>query len=200
MAQATGFKPARLPELVVQVGDQLRQNFALEVGVVTEAVEVTAEAPMLQAANASLGAVVDTQKILDLPMVSRDVRSLARLAPGVSGWGLTAIGGAARAGLFGFYVDGVPADSARANIPVGRPSVEAVAEFKVETNNLTAEYGRLSGGALNIVTRGGSNELHGSLYTTLAEFLCAPRRFWSLWWGERPRLRAGILAGLPAAG
>lgn len=160
--KATGFKPARLPGLLVQVGDQLRQNFVLEVGAVTETVEVTAEAPLLQAVNASLGVVVDTRRILDMPMLSRDVRNLARLAPGVSGGGR--IGGAARAGVYGFYVDGVPADSARANIAVGRPSVEAVAEFKVETNNLSAEYGRLTGGALNIVTRGGSNQFHGSLY------------------------------------
>ncbi len=159
---ATGFKPARLPELLVQVGDQLRQSFTLELGAVTETIEVRAEAPLLQAVNASLGVVVDTRKILDMPMLSRDVRNLMRLAPGVSAGGR--VGGAARAGVYGFYVDGVPADSARANIPVGRPSVEAVAEFKVETNNLSAEYGRLTGGALNIVTRGGSNELHGSLY------------------------------------
>ena len=160
--KAAGFKPARLPSLLLQVGDQLRQNFTLEVGAVTESIEVRAEAPLLQAVNASLGAVVDTRKILDMPMLTRDVRNLARLAPGVSPGGR--IGGAARAGVYGFYVDGVPADSARANIPVGRPSVEAVAELKVETNNLSAEYGRLTGGALNIVTRGGTNQIHGSLY------------------------------------
>jgi hypothetical protein len=161
--QASGFKPVRLNEIVVQVGDQLRQDFSLEVGQVAQSLEVTATAPLLQTTNASLGAVVDTRKILDMPMISRDVRNLARLAPGVSGWGMDYIGGGI-AGGWGFYVDGVAADSARAKWPVGRPSVEAVAEFKVETNNLSAEYGRITGGAINIVTRGGGNDFHGSLY------------------------------------
>ncbi|MBL8228364.1 MAG: carboxypeptidase regulatory-like domain-containing protein [Bryobacterales bacterium] len=165
--EAPGFKRATRAGIVIQVGEKLGVDFRLEVGAVTETMNVTAESPLLTTTNANIGQVVDQKKIMELPLPGRDTIRLVQLAPGVGGinsnLGDLRFGGG-RIRQAEFYVDGSPTSAAGDARATALPSIDAIQEFRVETNNLSAEYGRLSGGAINIQTRAGTNELHGSLY------------------------------------
>jgi len=165
--EAQGFKAFERGGINVAVADKLGIDVRLEVGNVSEKIEVTAETPLLTTTNASLGQVIDNRKILELPLPGRDPARLVQLAPGVGGrdsnLGDLRLGGG-RTRLVEFYVDGSPTSSVADARSTALPAIDAIEEFKVETNNLSAEYGRLSGGAINIQTRAGTNQFHGSLY------------------------------------
>ena len=165
--EAAGFKRVERGGLLLQVADKLGVDFELEIGAVGEVVEVTAELPLLVTTNANVGQVIDRQKIMELPLPGRDTMRLVQLAPGVggrtSGLGDLRLGGG-RTRLAEYFVDGAPTSAAGDARATALPSIDAIQEFKVETNNLAAEYGRLSGGAINIQTRSGTNQLHGALY------------------------------------
>jgi hypothetical protein len=165
--ESPGFKRVERRNIGLQVGERLGLNFTLEVGAVSESVEVTAEVPLLNTTNANIGQVIDRQRIMDLPLPGRDPLRLVQLAPGVGGRNSDLSDlrlGGGRTRLVEFYVDGSPTSAAGDARATALPSIDAIEEFRVDTNNLSAEYGRLSGGAINIQTRAGTNELHGSLY------------------------------------
>ncbi len=165
---AAGFQTVTFDKVEIRVGDRLTLNLTMNVSGVTEQVTVTAEAPLVESAHANLGGVIDYGKLQAMALPNRNVINLARLVPGVvpsEGTDpntLTAGGG--RPNQVSYYIDGVPSTSNRGTEIVAPPRLEAIDEFRVETNNLSAEYGRLSGGALNISTRSGTNEYHGSAY------------------------------------
>jgi len=164
---APGFKKLERGGLEVQVGSKLGLNLQLELGAVSEVLNVVAESPLLVTTNANLGTVLDNRKILELPLPGRDPTRLFQTAPGVGGIrsdlsDLRLGGGRTR--LVEFYVDGSPTTAVSDARSTALPSIDAIEEVRVETNNLSAEYGRTSGGAINIQTRSGTNELHGSLY------------------------------------
>lgn len=165
--ESAGFKRSERRGLLVQVGERLGVDVTLEVGAVSETINVSEESPLLQTTNANLGQVIDQKKILELPLPGRDTLRLVQLAPGVGGLnsnlGDLRFGGG-RIRQAEFFVDGAPTSAAGDARATALPSIDAIQEFRVETNNLAAEYGRLSGGAINIQTRSGTNEFHGSLY------------------------------------
>lgn len=165
--EAPGFKKLERGNIQLQVADRLGLNLELEIGALGESVVVEAETPLLVTTNANIGQVIDRKKILELPLPGRDTIRLIQLAPGVGGYnsnlGDLRFGGG-RTRLAEFFVDGSPTSAAGDARPTALPSIDAIQEFKVETNNLSAEYGRLSGGAVNIQTRAGTNEVHGALY------------------------------------
>ena len=167
-----------------QVG---RLDFTLQVGSQTETVEITATAPLLEASNASIGQVVDTQPIQDLPLNGRNYLDLAKLSIGVtepSGYGTTGTTGdrAKNGGSFiangvrsdqnNFTLDGIdnnskiPDLSSNSNVVI-QPSVDAIGEFKVETNTYSPEYGHSGGAVLSVVTRSGTNRIHGDFFEYL---------------------------------
>jgi ribosomal protein S17E len=165
--EAKGFKRAERKDIVLQVGEKLGLDLRLEVGANTDVVNVTSETPLLTTTNANVGQVIDQRKVMELPLPGRETIRLVQLAPGVGG--LTSTLGDLRFGggrirLADYYVDGSPTQAAGDARATALPPIDAIQEFKVETNNLSAEYGRLSGGAINIQTRSGTNEFHGSLY------------------------------------
>jgi hypothetical protein len=165
--EAAGFKKLERPGLILQVAEKLGVDARLEVGALTDVVNVTTESPLLVTTNANIGQVIDQRKITELPLPGRQTIRLVQLAPGVGGLnsdlGDLRFGGG-RTRLAEYYVDGSPTSAAGDARSTALPSIDAIQEFKVEINNLAAEYGRLSGGAVNIQTRSGTNELHGSLY------------------------------------
>ena len=166
-AEAKGFKSIERAGLRLEIAQKLGVDVQLPVGDAAETVQVTAEAPLLDTTNASVGQVIDRRKIMELPLPSRDPLRLAQIAPGVGGrdssLGDFRLGGG-RVRQAEFYVDGSPTSAVGDARAVGLPSIDAIQEFKVETNNLSAEYGRSSGGSINIQTRSGGNAYHGSLY------------------------------------
>jgi hypothetical protein len=177
-AEVQGFKKSLRSAVVVDVQQTTVVDIRMDVGAVTEAVEVTGAMPQLQVNTSSLGQVINNQQIMDLPLVGRNTLSLIGLTVGAQPMG--AFGGIpARTNAYnqGFFstsgsqvvtnetlIDGAPANTALYNAPAYVPVVDAVEEFKVQTNAFSAEFGRTGGGVINIVTRSGGNQLHGSLY------------------------------------
>lgn len=181
-AKFSGFKAAIEPERLLQVGDVARVDFTLEVGAVTESVEVAALAEMLQTSSTATGTVIEQKRIVELPLNGRNYLQLVRLSPNVAaemGAGGQANGrqGGERANqalsIAGmrqqynrFTLDGVENTDVNFNTFVVRPSVDALQEFKVQTGVYSAEFGR-SPSQINVNTKPGTNQFHGVLFEFL---------------------------------
>ncbi|MCC6860766.1 MAG: carboxypeptidase regulatory-like domain-containing protein [Bryobacterales bacterium] len=166
-----GFKNLEQGPFPLRVGDRVTLDLTMEVGAQTERVTVTAEVPLLRTEDVQTGLVIDNRRIQELPQYNRNALAFATLTPNVNGTSdvgshdndLRINGG--RTAQMEYYIDGQPVTTGyRHDVPNSVPSMEAVGEFKVLTNGLSAEYGRLSGGAVVLVTRSGTNEFHGSAY------------------------------------
>src|SRR5216684_1005968 len=180
-ASAQGFKQFVSAGVVLQVNQAARLDIQLTVGAVTEQVNVTGEAPVLETESGGRGAVIDHTKMVELPLNGRDYNQLALLSPGVLAPTprLTSVGfrgvfnvNGNRAFQNAFQLDGVDntsySNSYRGmNMQVIQPSVEALLEFKIQTNAYSADFGRSAGALINAVIRSGSNELHGTVYEFL---------------------------------
>jgi hypothetical protein len=175
-----GFKKIAREHVEVNVAESVSLALTLELGSVSETVEVSGAAPLLQTERGELGQVVDRQQLLDLPLNGRDAISLAGLTSGVVPGPQFSDGplnlanfsiDGSRGGATEILVDGAP-DTAPENSPGGYvaatlPSMERVQEFKVQTNAFSAEFGRSTGGIINIVVKSGTNDVHGSAYEFL---------------------------------
>ena len=173
-----GFKHFARPSVVVQVQQDTHIDAALTVGQVTEVVEVTSETPLLQTESSSLGQVVEQRKADELPLNGRNIFNLITVSPaavaqGGSGgspvgqnpfsWGNYQVGGSF-ANQGAQYLDGQPLNIGYINLPIIIPTQDSVGEFKVQYNNLGAEWGKFSGGVVNLSTKSGTNTWHGSAY------------------------------------
>lgn len=180
-AEADGFKKLLRQPIEVRVSDRLRLELTLEVGTIQEALNVTTEAPLLEAASASAGQVIDGRRISDLPLSDRNPFTLARLAPGIAytgdlkfsrpfdNQGASAVVANGSPGRNEFTLDGSPnMANGDGQGGVGRvafvPPADAVQEFKVVTANFDAQQGHTAGANVNVTLKSGTNELHGSLY------------------------------------
>jgi len=181
-AVAPGFKTFKREGITLNVGDRLTINLSLTLGQNTEVVSVTAEAPLLRTQDAETGEVVDNNFIMNLPQLQRDPLQMLTISGNVQGNGARANGGAGAACTAGacendtringgrtsgidYLVDGISQTSGMAHTATSvTPGMEDVSEFKVVTNGMSAEYGRASGGLVELVTKSGSNELHGQLF------------------------------------
>lgn len=177
-ASLAGFKKYIQSGVTLQVNQAARLDISLSVGEVSEQITVAAEASLLETETSARGAVIDQRKIVELPLNGRDYNQLALLSPGVLAATprLSSIGfkgafnvNGNRAFHNAFQLDGVDntsySNSFRGNnMQVVQPSVEALQEFKIQTNAYSAEFGRSAGALINAVIRSGSNEIHGSGY------------------------------------
>jgi Carboxypeptidase regulatory-like domain len=183
-AEKTGFKIFVQQPIVVEIESGLKIDIALAVGSATETVEVTAQTPLLQPETNSLGQVIDQRSVTDLPLNGRNPIALTQLVPGVVPQGQPSAGnsstgspvganpfalgdfqiGGGQAGQSQILIDGVPTNGAYLNVVTVIPTQDAIQEFKVQTNNLGPEYGRFAGGVINLSTKSGTNQLHGSVY------------------------------------
>lgn len=175
--EAAGFKKIVRTGITLQIQDELRLDVVLEVGQTTEQVTVTADATLLQTTEASRGQVIDNKKIVDLPLNGRDYLQLALLTagtnvppPGARFGGFSSSG--FRVSHNNYLLDGMDNNSnqhaAQGRTPqVIAPSVDAVQEFKVQTSNYSAEFGRNVGGAVNVVIKSGTNDFRGGVFEFL---------------------------------
>jgi hypothetical protein len=177
--ELTGFQRFVRDGIAVNIQTTPRIEATLQLGSLQETVQVTGEAPLLQTENASVGTVVGSRAVQELPLNGRNVLNLIAVAPtvvpqGGSEGSLTGknvfaagnyqIGGGVANQSASLY-DGVPLqDMAYGNIVVLTPSPEAVEEFRVQTNNSSAEFGRFTGGVVNMASRSGSNTFRGSVF------------------------------------
>ena len=176
---ARGFELFTQNGITVYVGSTATVNPELRVGAATESVTVTGDASQLQTESSDVGTTVSTELIEDLPLQfsgePRNPLQFVTLTPGYSGamansptsQGGFKLNGGQQAGT-DIFVDGATIELASASLQMNYGiSVEAVQEFKVMTNTFDAEYGRTSGGLINLVTKSGTNSLHGSVYDIL---------------------------------
>ncbi len=166
-----GFKSLEQGPFTLRVGDRVTLDLTMEVGAQAERITVTSDVPLLRTEDAQTGQVIDNKRIQELPQYNRNALAFATLTANVNGASdqmtrdsdFRINGG--RTAAAEYYIDGLAVSTGYYhNVPPSVPSMEAVGEFKVITNGLSAEYGRLSGGAITLVTRSGSNQFHGSAY------------------------------------
>jgi hypothetical protein len=171
----TGFKKAVRHGIALDVNQVITLNMTMQLGTTQEVVDVTSEAPLVETSSTQLGTVVNDRAIVQLPLNERDTYQFLSLQPGVqsqvgadlyyggSSTGSVSVnGGRGRAN--NFSVNGGDANDMFANLPTVQPSPDSVEEFRVLTNGFDAEYGRNSGSVVNVVTKSGTNQVHGDLY------------------------------------
>ena len=177
---ASGFKASEVPDMLLAAGDRARVDATLSAGAVTETVEVQASTPLLQSDSSTVGTSLTEKSVQDLPLNGRNFVQLAQLTMGANEGTQNGLSSGARPDdrrqtasisvngqsdvLNNYMIDGAD-NNERIIGTIGiRPSVEAISEIHVQTNDYTAEAGRTSGAVINIITKSGGNDLHGSLY------------------------------------
>lgn len=175
----TGFKTFSQEGIIVEVDRSLGIPVTMQMGQVSETVEVQAGALLLDPNTSSLGTVMDSRKVIELPLNGRNPMGLANLIPTVKGigyfggqvlssWRLAAVGiGGGQPLSNGFLVDGIANDKMTDSGPMTFLTVDSTEEFKVQTNGMSAEFGRTSGGVMSMISKSGTNFFHGSLFEFL---------------------------------
>jgi hypothetical protein len=179
-AEMSGFKTFTVADVALAEGDRLRIDEHMEVGQATESVNVTAQTPALQADTSSVGTLINTQAVQDLPLNGRNFIRLAQLSAGVNEDGDNSLQSGNRPddrrnstavavnGQHGynnnFMIDGLDDNERYIGSVVIKPAEDALAEFKLVTNAYAAELGRTAGGVINLVTKSGTDNFHGTLF------------------------------------
>lgn len=182
-----GFKKEVQSGIVLQVDQRARLDFSLQVGQVSETVEVTSAAPLINSETATVGVVIDNRKVVEMPLNSREFYGLALLVPGVAppaqGSLLSFRGGFNVAGASelnnNFTLNGLDNNNQLLGAPAYRPSIDAIQEFKILTGTYSAEYGRNSGGQVIVTTKSGGNQIHGNAFEFLRNQKLDARNFFA---------------------
>ncbi|SPF37895.1 putative TonB-dependent receptor [Candidatus Sulfotelmatobacter kueseliae] len=172
-AESAGFRKSIFSDVTVDVDQTMRVDFALVIGAATEEVRVKDTPPAIQTDTSTLGQVVNNRLVQELPLNARNFLSFALLVPGsqlpaegsensTEGGSLSVNG--AREQSNNFLLDGVDNNDPYINQYVALPSVDAIQEFKVESSDYSAEYGRGGGAQINVVLKSGTNAFHGTLF------------------------------------
>jgi Carboxypeptidase regulatory-like domain len=200
---------------VIQVFQTARLDVVLNVGTVSESVQVTSALPLLQSENASVGQVISTQAINELPLNGRNMSQLAIIAPGVTGLnyaqtgtiaagarpdelrpgGTTIVANGARDNANKVLLDGIDNTEMIAGTFIVRPSVEGLQEFAVLTSNVGAQFDRGMGAIVVTSTRSGSNEFHGSAYEYLRNSYVDSKNFFVRPGSPNPAYRLNDFGG-----
>ncbi|MEX2260941.1 MAG: TonB-dependent receptor [Bryobacteraceae bacterium] len=214
-ATAPGFQTVEVKEIKLDVNATLRVDVAMSVGQVSETVEVTAQAPLLNTENASTGQIIEAKRVTELPLNGRDFQQLQLLTPGnisgtnfQTGQGLSGgassltttqtmnISNGGRPGQLLFTIDGSNASNQNGRGIILTPSIDEIQEFKTESSNMSAEFGYGSS-TVNVSIKSGTNSLHGAAWEFLRNDAMDARLFFAT---RKPPLRRnqfGANAGGP---
>lgn len=203
-----GFKSIARDGVRLEVNQSAQIDFRLEIGDVSEKITVTESAPILESTSSSIGQVIEKKAIEDLPLNGRNFVQLAILGPGVTGVGFGAKGtimsgtrpddlrpgselfaNGNREGSNNFLMDGVDNNDRLTLSITLRPSVESVREFKIQTNLFSADQGRNAGATVNVITKSGTNEWHGSAYEFLRNDAMDAKNYFTPKGAKIPALR-----------
>jgi hypothetical protein len=213
--EAAGFRRVERTGVELQVNQRAQIDFDLQVGQVGDTVQVTGAPPLLESQSSVLGSVIQEQQVQDLPLNGRNFVQLAILSPGVSGasFGMkgTIMSGSRpddlrpgtelfvngnRESSNNYLYDGIDNNDRLTLAIVVRPAVEAIKEFKIQTNLFSAEQGRNPGGQVNVVTKSGGNDLHGAAYEFLRNDALDANNFFSNRAGQKkPPFRQNQFGG-----
>jgi len=172
-ASLPGFKTNVRTGITLQVDQVARIDFTLQVGEVSETIEVIGAAPLINTETSTVGTVIENSKVVELPLSGRQFLQLNLLVPGAStpvqGSQNSTQGGSfvvngAREQDNNFLIDGIDNNDLAINIQTVSLSIDAIQEFKVQASTYTAEFGRSGGGQINLSTKSGTNDVHGTLF------------------------------------
>ncbi len=189
--QTEGFRSLSRSGIRLEVAQTAKLDFKLELGSVTESIEVKDTAPLLDAGSNAIGGLVASDKVENLPLKGRNSNAFMMLVPGVratrattgqpvleSHYQFFSVNGS-RPNQNQFQLDGGNNTDLAFNSPEYSAQVEAVQEFRVQTNNFSAEYANAGGAVINIVTKSGTNEFHGGLFKFFRNDALAANDFFS---------------------
>ena len=191
VAEAPGFKRFERKHVIVATQETVSLDLKMEIGSVSESVQVTEEVPLIDTSNASQGQVLDRQQLVDLPNLGRNPFIMSKLAQNVTPVGdphynrmqdqsgssqISIAGGPVRGN--NYLLDGIPITDA-ANRAIIIPTLEAVEQVKVQSNTYDAEMARTGGGMFNTYLKSGANEWHGSLFGTMRQTSWAANNFFN---------------------
>ncbi|HTW31086.1 MAG TPA: carboxypeptidase regulatory-like domain-containing protein [Candidatus Sulfotelmatobacter sp.] len=192
--ELAGFKKNLQKDVTVDVNQVVTLNSVLQIGAAQETVDVTSEAPQVDTSSTQLGAVINDRSVNELPLNSRDTYQFLQLQPGVqaqlgNGNGslfygsqdtgsVSVNGGRTRAN--NFSVNGGDANDQFVNLPTVQPTPDSVEEFRVITNTFDAEYGRNSGSVVNVITKSGTNQIHGDIYEYFRNTVLDAKNFFDI--------------------
>ncbi len=197
---APGFKTYVNPNFTLEVDQRARIDASLEVGAVTENVQVTGEAPLLQTDTTQVGSVITSNTISNLPLISENPIALTLLTAGVTtpdpssfNNGVRSTGGGRpyvngnREEANNFLLDGTDNNFTSDNLVSYQPNPDALEEFRLITNNASAEFGNFQGGIINMVIKSGSNEYHGNAFEDFRNDKLNSNTWANNWNGGVPR-------------
>ena len=181
--KSQGMQTVAATNLTLDIGTTVRQDFSLKVASTTETIEITASAPVVESTSVSVGDVVNQQTVQNIPLNGRHFVDMALLIPGsvvapvngfltapLRGQGSFAFNSAgAREDSINFMINGINLSDPNQNQITFQPTINTVAEFKIDNQTFSAEYGRNSGSIVNIATRSGENTWHGEALRVLAQ-------------------------------
>src|SRR4051812_2781535 len=178
-----GFKLLRQEQLILQVGQIARVDGVLQIGAVSQTVDVEATVPLVNTETSSRGDVIAPAELSQMPLNGRDFNDLAFLAPGVQAAeqgskGSPYVVNGARADASNVTIDGFNDQNPRDAGAQARPPLEGLQEFKVQTSGYSAEYGRLAGGVVTMALKSGGNNLHGALFEFVRNDVFDARNFY----------------------
>jgi outer membrane receptor protein involved in Fe transport len=197
-AELTGFRRVSHGPIVVQVNQETRLDLVLALGELAETITVQGTGTVVQTTTAAIGKVVEEKQIVALPLTDRNFASLGLLVPGVTTRGQSTTDAAyvvhgQRTDANNFQLDGVANVTLGGNTVQARPNVDAVQEFKIQTSNFSAEFGRNAGSVVQVVTKSGTNELRGSAWEFVRNDRFQSPNFFTQ--GEPPPLRQNQYGG-----
>ena len=195
--ELSGLRPLVQRGISIAIGETVRLDVALDVGALTETITVSGDAPLLRGDTSGLGQVIDNRKMVDLPLNGRSFITLAGLAPGVAlppGSSLPRINGG-RPRTNEYLFDGISVLQPEPGQVAFFPNVEAIQEFKIESNSPPAEFGRFNGGVVNLVTKAGTNAVHASLFEFVRNEALSARNFFAPAGAAKPLFRRQQFGG-----
>src|SRR5215831_1360178 len=193
-ANKAGFKGYRQSGIVINVNSSIAVDVALQAGEVKESVTVTSDAVHVEETSTQMGEVIDSQKITEVPLVTRSYTELLSLQPGVApiasglsggtsgqfvslGFAINLVSGDLNAGNYsvngmreasnGFLLNGAVVEETAVHGTAAIPNLDSIGEFRIITNNFDAEYGNYAGGQINVITKSGKNQFHGNAFEFL---------------------------------
>jgi hypothetical protein len=206
--QAPGFRTVSRSGIQLTVAQTAKLDFSLELGSASQSITVTDTAPLLDASSNAMGGVVTPEKVENLPMLGRNSNALMTLVPGVRATRATTVSpvleshyqffsiNGSRPNQSQFILDGGNNTNLTFNGPEYSPQVEEVQEFRIQTSSFSAEYANSGGGVINVVSKSGTNNFHGSLFEYFRNDVLAANDFFSNRSGKRrPSLRYNQFGG-----
>jgi hypothetical protein len=196
--ELSGFRSLTRDGVTLATGETVRLDLRLGVGGLTETITVAGDAPLLRSETSSLGHVIDNRKIAGLPLNGRSFVTLAGLAPGVALPPASSLprinGGRPRTNEYLF--DGISVLQPEPGQVAFFPNIDAIQEFKIESNSPPAEFGRFNGGVVNLTTKSGSNALHGTAFEFLRNEALNARNFFAAGAAAKPQFRRNQFGGV----